>query len=258
MCRPCINQLAIGVISDGCVNVMIVTKIVHAGTFFQPIAYTFPDGLQSVDGSNSTGGCQHGCIMMPIEGSAISSCDCPGTTPVSGVLFDGVIPSIDTTQRGWASELFVVNRNGQDSITIGFQFLNSFYLREVELALFNCPVQGIGISGIEVYSSYIFPTFASTSPMPGGTHNSPPGDNCSSLSIISIPVQLGGSFLIYFVKFLFSGGSSVNQLSWLYLGEISFSDQTPTSNTPTAEGEILIMLNKYLAQICVFFYGRDQ
>ena len=57
-------------------------------------------------------------------------------TPVSGVLIDGVIPSIDnTTQHGTsASELFTVNRNRQDSIMIGFVFLSEFSLRGIEIA----------------------------------------------------------------------------------------------------------------------------
>ena len=84
----------------------------HTGV---PIAYTLPNGLQSVNGSSSTGGCQpEGCVMF-------FGCGCTGNTPVSGVLIDGVIPSIDITQCGtWASELFVVNRsrNEQDSFMI--------------------------------------------------------------------------------------------------------------------------------------------
>ena len=65
--------------------------------------------------------------MMPISSTTINGCDCPGsTTPVSGVLIDDDIPSIDTTQRGtWASRLFVVNRNGQDSFVIGFRLQQS-------------------------------------------------------------------------------------------------------------------------------------
>ena len=66
------------------------------------------------------------------------------------------MPSIDTIQQGWASELFTVNRNGQDSIMIGFQFLSEFYLRGIETVLFHCPVQGIGVTGVKVYSSFIF------------------------------------------------------------------------------------------------------
>ena len=51
------------------------------------------------------------CVMMPISGTTINGCDCPGSTPANGVLIDGDIPSIDTTQSGtWASQMFVVNR----------------------------------------------------------------------------------------------------------------------------------------------------
>jgi hypothetical protein len=104
-----------------------IEKTYYVGQY-SPTAYTFPDGLQSVNGSSSTGGCQpESCVMIPIRYTAINGCDCPGTDLVSGVLIDGVIPSIDITQNvTWASELFVVNRNGQGSIIIGFQFLSDF------------------------------------------------------------------------------------------------------------------------------------
>ena len=98
----------------------------YIGTYFSPVAYIFPGGLQSVNGSSSTGGCQpESCVIMPYTGTAINGCDCPGiiSGPVNGTLIDGVTPSIDTTQTGtWASELFTVCRNGRDSIMIGFHF----------------------------------------------------------------------------------------------------------------------------------------
>ena len=102
--------------------------------------------------------------------------------------------------------------------------------------LFHCPIQGISVAGINVYSSFLFPAFISTASSLLVTHSSPPSDNCQSLSTISIPVQppMAASYI--------TGGSTVNQLNWLYLGEIRFSDETPTSNTPTtestSEGEI--------------------
>ena len=167
--------------------------------------------------------------MMPISGSSKNGCDCPGTTPVSGVLIDGVIPSIDTTQHGtWASELFVVNRNGQNSFKIGFDFqTSSSYLRGIEIVLFYCPVQGFGISGVKVYSSSIFPDLFNIASTLHVTHNSLPIDNCQSLSTISIPVQLSlASSTNYFIEFLFTGGSSIHQLNWLHLAEIRFSDET--------------------------------
>ena len=117
-----------------------------------------------MDGSSSTGGCQpESCVMMPISGTTINGCDCPGTTGINGTLIDEIIPSIDTAQRGtWARELFTVNRNGQDSIIIGFAFSSQFSLRTTEIALFHCPIQGIGITGIKVYSSFNFPAFIGT------------------------------------------------------------------------------------------------
>ena len=191
-----------------------------------------------MDGSSSTGGCQpESCVMMPISGTTINGCDCPGTTGINGTLIDEIIPSIDTAQRGtWARELFTVNRNGQDSIIIGFAFSSQFSLRTTEIALFHCPIQGIGITGIDVYSSFNFPAFIGTASTPLVTHSSPPSDNCQSLSTISIPLQPPmAASNNYFVEFLFTGGVSVHQLNWLYLGEISFSDMSPTIAIPTTQ-----------------------
>ena len=204
----------------------------HTGAYFTPVAYTLPDGLSSVDGSSSTGGCQpESCVMIPISGTAINGCDCPGTGPVSGVLIDGVIPSIDTIQQEWARELFTVNRNGQDSIVIGFDFSSEFFLRGIEIALFHCPVLGISITGVKIYSSFIFPSYSNIAStlLVTVTANSLPSDNCQSLSTISIPIQPSMEFSIYFIEYLFSGGSSVHQFNWLHLGEIRFSNEIPAT-----------------------------
>ena len=179
-----------------------------------------------MNGSSSTGGCQPESCVVTI-GNGINGCDCPGSTPIYGSLIDGVIPSIDTTQQEWASELFTVNRNGQDSIKIGFQFSSDINLRGIDAVLFYCPVQEIGISGVKIYSSFNFPNFFRPASTLHVTHSSLPSDNCQSLSTISIPIPMISSS-IYFIEFLFTGGSSVNQFSWLYLGEVRFSDETPT------------------------------
>ena len=228
----------------------------YVGTNYTPIAYTLPDGLQSVGGSSSTGGCQpESCIMMPISGTTINACECLTNAPANGTLIDGVIPSIDTTQQEWASELFTVNRNGQGSIMIGFEFLSDleFYLRGLQISIFHCPVLEIGITGVKVYSSFVFPAFISTASTLLVTHSTPSSDNCQSLSTISISVQPPmAASNIYFVEFLFTDGSSVNQLNWLHLGEIRFSDEAPTMEpttmieTTTTDNEGEIILNTYL------------
>ena len=204
----------------------------HAGGYFQPIAYTHPDGLQSVNGSSSTGDCQpESCVMMPISGTNINACDCPASTPASGVLIDGVIPSIDTTQQGWASELFVVNRNGQDSFMIGFDFNDIVPLAYVEIVHLDCPIWGIGMSAVNVYSSNLFPTFTPTATTNIGQLSL--ADNrdqsCTSLRTISIPLQ-PTSLEFCFIEFTF-GGSSTRPINRLYLAEIRFSDMVPTTTT---------------------------
>ena len=224
---------------------MIMTEIIHAGTFFQPIAYTFPNGLSSVNGSSSTGGCQpENCIMMPISGTFINGCVCPGTTPVSGVLIDGVIPSIDTTQRGtWASELFVVNRNGRDSFVIGFEFSSYFFLRNIEVAYFDCQKWGAGVSTVNVNFSYAFPSFSIGASTNIGRLSliEDTSQNCTSLRTVSIPVQPTGSNNIYYIHFTFEGGTSIRPLDWLHLAEIRFSDMEPPVYTTTSLGKIYRM-----------------
>ena len=124
--------------------------MIYVGAFFQPVAYTLPDGLQSINGSSSTGGCQENCLMKPIPGTSTNACDCPGTTPAAGgVLVDGNVPNMDTTQCGtWADGLFVVNNNRQNSIMTGFLFEHSFYLRSVQVTYFDCRRWGTGVSNV--------------------------------------------------------------------------------------------------------------
>ena len=174
------------------------------------------------------------CVMMPISGTTINGCDCPGITPANGVLIDGDIPSINTTQSGtWASQLFVVNRNGQDSFVIGFQFNDPFFLRDVQVTYFDCPIWAAGVTTINVYSSFIFPVLSSAASTNIGAL-SLIGDtalNCTTLRTISVPCQPIESASNYFIEFFFTGGSSVNSLNWLHLGEIRFSDVQLTSPT---------------------------
>ena len=97
--------------------------------------------------------------------------------------------------------------------------------------LLNCPTQEIGITGVKVYSSLILffqPSCISDVSTLLVTHNSLPSYNCQSLSTISITVQPIELSDFYFVEFLFTSGSSIHQLNWLYIGEIRFSDEIPT------------------------------
>ena len=173
--------------------------------------------------------------MVPIIGTNINGCDCPGSALVNGTLIDGVIPSTDTAQRGtWASELFVVNRNGQDSIVIGFQFSEFFLLRSVEVMYLDCPIWGTGFSAVNISSSQLFPNYLTVAfttivwlSLVNNTDSS-----CSFFRAISIPLQQPTiSTHICFIEFTF-GGSSACPVSWLHLAEIMFSDVAPTTVMP--------------------------
>ena len=180
--------------------------------------------------------------MMPISSTNINGCDCPGSTPVSGVLIDGVIPSIDTRQQGWARELFVVNRNGQDSFMIGFVFSDIVPLAYVEIVHLDCPIWGIGISAVNVYSSYVFPTFVTDASTNIGQLSLAESteQSCTSLRTLSISLQ-PTSLEFCFIEFTF-GGSSTLPINRLYLAEIRFSDLVPTTGSITSQS----LLGKFI------------
>ena len=194
-----------------------------------------------MNGSSSIGGCQpDSCVMMPISGTAINGCDCPGSAPINGSLIDGVIPSIDTTQNGtWASELFVVNRDGQDSSMIGFLFSNTLLLRYVEIIYLDCLIWGIGLSAVNVYSSFGFPVFSSAASTNIGMLSLAENtdQSCTSLRTTFIPLQPTTPSELYFIEFTL-GGSPARPINWLHLAEIRFSDmQAPTTGSISTTGE---------------------
>ena len=116
---------------------------------------------------------------------------------------------------------------------IGFGFTSSFLLRQLQVTYFDCPIWGAGVTTINVYSSFGFPTFSTAASTNIGVL-SLVGDSspsCTSIRKFTIPVRTTESMDIYFLQFSFAGGSSVNPLNWLHLGEIRFSDASLTTTT---------------------------
>ena len=70
---------------------------------------------------------------------------CAGTS----VLNDGVIPAVDTSNTAWASQLFTLDGNRR-VIRLSFELESENHDR-MELAVFNCPEMGIGLSSVTVY-----------------------------------------------------------------------------------------------------------
>ena len=163
------------------------------GAFFPPTAYTL-NGVMSVNGSDATGGCPQACVQTM---SINAYCDCTGTTgaeTITGVIIDGVVPTLDTSQRGtWTTQLLTVRGNAQN-IRIGFRFQNTVMLREVELYLYYCPFWNIGgspmgMNTINIYNIILFPTFIdSFGDSVGSVTLTSDMANCESLTRVSIPL----------------------------------------------------------------------
>ena len=177
-----------------------------------------------MNGSDANGGCPHACVRSN------SYCDCAGTAgagTLTGVIIDGVVPTLDTSQRGtWATQLLTVRGNTQN-IRIGFQFQNPVMLREVELYLFYCPSWNIGGSPvgtttINIYKAILFPIFVdSFGGSVGSVTLTSDMANCESLTRVSIPLQGARSTLIYFIEFT----NPRQSIEWIHIAGVRFSDE---------------------------------
>ena len=180
-----------------------------------------------MNGSDATGGCPQACVR---SNSMDTYCDCAGTAGAgtfNGSIIDGVVPTLDTSQRGtWATQLLTVRGNTQD-IRIGFRFQNTVMLREVELYLFYCPSWNIGASPVgtttvNIYNAFLFPLFIDSF---GGSAGSVTLTSdmaaCESLTRVSIPLLGARSTLIYFIEIT----NSQQSIEWLHIAEVRFSDE---------------------------------
>ena len=125
---------------------------------------------------------------------------------------------------------------------IGFQFNPDIHLRGVEVTYLDCQIWGTGTSAINVYSSFVFPTFIPSASTLIGVLSlvDDAGQSCTSVETVSTSTQPMGASSIIFIEFSFVGGSSVRPLNWLHLAEIRFSNVEPPTitTTTTTEGKI--------------------
>ena len=147
---------------------------------------------------------------------------------ITGVLIDGMIPTIDTSQRGnWASQLFTVQRS-TTSYALGFKFQSHVVLQEVELYVLYCPAWQIGATTINVYDSVTYPSFIRTAPSVGSVTLTSNMQNCENLTRVSIPLQTTLRVSSYFIEF-----TNPTLINWLHIAEVRFCDQ-PISTVTTA------------------------
>ena len=212
------------------------------GAFIPPTAYTLT-GVMAVNGSSANGGCPSPCVGVA---SGITTCDCGihttkfGEEHTTGLLIDGSIPTINTTERNpvgtefaWAAQLFTV-RGSTDTVTLGFRFPASV-LHEVELYLFHCPAWGIGAESIVIHNGASFPQFIRVFvDSIGSVPLTSDMQNCTSLTRVSTPLQMARSTTSYFIEFTNPSGDLIE---WLHIAEVRFSDQPiATTMETTTEG----------------------
>ena len=181
-----------------------------------------------MNGSDADGGCPQECVG---EASGIRRCDCIGISregTITGVLIDGVIPTINISQRGnWASQIFTIQAS-IPSYALGFRFQSRVALQEVELYVLYCPAWQIGATTINVYDSTTYPTFTRTTPSVGSVNLTSNMQNCENLTRVSIPLQTTLRVSSYFIEF-----TNPTLIHWLHMAEVRFSDQ-PISTVTTA------------------------
>ena len=182
--------------------------------------------MTSLNGSSVNGNCPQECVGI-IRDTIICNCNCT-TVPdqnKTGVLIDGVIPTINTNQRGWARQLLTVRTGGQRYI-ISFRFGSSVMLRVLELYVFHCPSWNIGTDTISIYNTVIFPSSIRVFNSAGNVTLTSDMENCDSIIRVYITLQMTLNTSNYFIEFTNSNGMPVQHI---YIGEVRFSDQ-PTPN----------------------------
>ena len=180
-----------------------------------------------MNGSNANGDCPTECVVLA---SGINTCDCTDSTLgdeaiTASVLIDGMVPTIDTSERDsanefvWAAPLLTV-RASTGSVTLGFRFQTRVMLCEVELYVFHCPAWDIGTEDITIiHNGAAFPQF-NPGIVRGRVILTSDMQNCTSLTRVSIPLQMANSTSNYFIEINCVSGT----IEWVHIAEVRFSD----------------------------------
>ena len=170
----------------------------------------------NINGSQGNGSCPASCVS-----DRTTLCQCSdGNT--SGLHIDGIIPDIDTSNRGaWANQLFAICTI-QRSVPIGFQFQEPVLITSVELNLFICYQWNIPVREFNVtISTRALLSFPINEIILENLVVDMNEANCNSLTRLKIDLNGKMTLMNYIVNFI-----SQAQLNRLYIGEIVFQNQT--------------------------------
>ena len=175
-----------------------------------PVSHWIPPGIQSVNGSSNT-----------ITACGSESC-----------VLDGNIPSINTSDSNWASQLETVRKNDAnddityDHVVLTFSFSENITLRLVELYVLYCPEWKIGAPYIALYGDHGLEfkhDILSISDFLNHCHVSDCKlSSCDSLSLFHLNVQDGEpAYSTYHIVI-----SDVERtIDWVHVGEVTFFDK---------------------------------
>jgi len=186
---------------------------------FLPAAQLNQHTLPDVDGSHHNGGCSRPAA----QGLICVELDEGGTSDLT----DCVIPSLGGFQSNWTAGLFTVNRSGQSSFHIGFDFSRPVNFTRVELDLFNCPEWGIAAQTITVYEFTfgILNFFAAVARALG--HTTASTTSCTSIVRVVIPLELPqSSTCSYTIDFTFD--NTATNIQWVHTAEVMFLEEEDT------------------------------
>ncbi len=216
--------------------------MLNVGAIVRPIAFTLT-GVSSNNGSDSNAGCLSVCRMTGASGERF--CDCTGgiMSDFNGTLIDGIIPTLDVSQRGtWASQLYTVDISAT-SHAIGFRFSSSFMLQEVELSIFLCNKWCIPTPGltINIHRDIVLPGFTSSTPI--GSTTLTLQQNCMSLETIYINASPTRNGNIYVIEF--TNSATVGEID---IGEVIFRDQATQDRVCKSDRVLTILC--YFSIVC--------
>ena len=172
-----------------------------------PASHLIPEGIQSVNGSSNT----------------ITAC---GST---SCVLDGNIPSINTNDSNWASQLETVRKNDAndditfDHVVLTFSFSENIILRLVKFHVLYCPEWKIGAPYIALYGDHGVKFQQSSS---GFLNQYSVSDcklsSCASLSAFNLNVQNGEpAYSTYHIVI----SDEQKTIDWVHVGEVSFFDK---------------------------------
>ena len=132
-----------------------------------------------------------------------------------------------------------MNRSGQSSFHIGFDFSRPVNFTRVELDLFNCPEWGIAAQTITVYkfNGGILNFIAAAARALGNTTAI---TSCTSIVRVVIPLELPQSSTPSYV-IVFTFDNFATHLQWVHIAEVRFLEEEDTQcPTPSSTSGMII------------------